>query len=158
MYMHKNVYIYKMLFFQYLHLFLFTIFSYLLSSLCVPYVVSFSRFSIFAFHFGILLRLFCKCGRYILILLDKCMLWWFHAIINNKYARCRSQHNSDDGVYCMWLITVSIYNLLLYFYIFSLCLHISRLMYVSVCTMKTWRRYLFNRIRRKLLMFMITAM
>jgi hypothetical protein len=58
MYMYKNIHSYNMFCFQYLDLFLFTIFSYLLSSFCVPYVVSFSRFSIFALHFGILLRLF----------------------------------------------------------------------------------------------------
>jgi hypothetical protein len=46
-----------------------------------------SRFSMFALHFGILLRLFCKCGSFILILLDKCMLWWFHVRINTNYVR-----------------------------------------------------------------------
>ena len=60
----------------------FTICSYLLSSFCVPYVVSYSRLSIFALHFGILLRIFWNCGRCILILLDKCMLWWLHVRIN----------------------------------------------------------------------------
>jgi hypothetical protein len=136
----------------------FTICSYLLSSFCVPYVVSISRLSIVALHLGILLRLFWKCGSCILILLDKCMLWWFHVKINTNYVRYRSQHISDDGMYCMWLITMSIYNVLLYFYIFCLCLHIPRLVYVSVCTMQTVRMYLFNRRRRKILMFMITTM
>jgi hypothetical protein len=98
----------------------FTISSYLLSSFCVPYVVSISRLSIFALHFGILLRLFWKCGSCILILLDKYMLWWFHVRINTNYVRYRSQHISDDGMYCMWLITMSIYNVFLYFYIFCL--------------------------------------
>jgi len=92
---------------------------FLFSSLFVPYVVKFSRFSIFALHFGILLRLFCRCGRYILILLDKCMRWWFHVRINTNYVRYRSQHMSDDGMYCMWLISLSIYNLFLYI-IFSI--------------------------------------
>ncbi len=137
---------------------LFTICSYLLSSFCVPYVVSFSRLSSFALHFGILLRLFWKCGRYILILLDKCMLWWLHVRINTYYVLYRSQRISDDGMYCMWLITMSIYNVFLYFYIFCLCLHIPRLVYVSLCIMQTCRRYLLNRRRRKLLMFMITTM
>ena len=86
--------------------FFFTICSYLLSSFCVPYVVSISRFSMFALHFGILLRLFCKCDSCILILLDKCMLWWFHVRINTNYVRY--QHIVDDGMYCIWLITLSI--------------------------------------------------
>jgi hypothetical protein len=97
-------------------------------------------------------------GSCILILLDKCMLWWFHVEINTDYVRYRSQHISDDGMYCMWLITMSIYNVFLYFYIFCLCLHIPRLVYVSVCTMQKVRMYLFNRRRRKILMFMITTM
>jgi hypothetical protein len=134
------------------------IYPYLLYSFCAPYVVSFSRLSIVALHFGILLRLFCQCGRYILILLDKGMLWWFHLRINTNYVRYRSQHISDDDMYCMRPITMSIYNLLLYFYIFCLGLHIPRLMYVSVCTMQKCRRYLFNRRRRNILMFIITIM
>ena len=120
----------------------FTICSYLLSSFCVPYVVSFFRLSIFALHFGILLRLFWKCGRYILILLVKCMPWWFHVRINTYYIRYRYQHISDDGMYCMWVITMSIYNVFLYFYIFCLCLHIPRLVYVSVCTMQKMQEVL----------------
>ena len=123
MYIYKNVYRYNMLFSSISIFFSFSnICSYLLSSVCVPYVVSFYRLSIFTLHFGILLRLFWKCGRYIIILLDKCMLWWFHVIINTYYVRYRSQHNSDDGMYCMWLITMSIYNVFLYLYIFCLCL------------------------------------
>jgi hypothetical protein len=114
----------------------FTICSYLLSSFCVPYVVSFSRPSISALHFGILLRLFWKWGSCILILLETCRIWWFHVRINTYYVRYRSQHISDDGMYCMWLITMSIYNVFLYFYIFCFCLHIPILVYVSVCTMQ----------------------
>ena len=142
MYMYKNIYRYNMfftsitIFFFFHHLFFFIVFF------CVPYDVSFSRLSIFALHFGILLRLFWKCGRYILILLVKCMLWWFHVRINTYYIRYRSQHISDDGMYCMWLISMSIYNVFLYFYIFCVCLHIPRLVYVSVCTMQKMQEVL----------------
>ena len=118
MYMHKHIYSYNMFCFQYLDLFLFHHCSYLLSSFCVPYVVSNSRFSMFALHFGILLRLFCKCGSCILILLHTCMLWWFHVRMNTNYARYRPEHISDDVLY-MTNKTVDIQFTLLFLYLYK---------------------------------------
>ena len=127
---------------------------------CVSFFLVFCRrkhvlFTLFVFlaHSGVRHILCCAfffivfvlCTLWILILLDICMLWWFLVRSNTNYVRYRSQHISDDGMYCILLISLSIYNLFLYFYIFCLGLSIPGLAYASVYTMQIYRRYLFNR-------------